>query len=335
LVDTGAVRWGILGTAGIADGAFLPALAEVGGGEAVVVASRDGARAAQWASRHGVGRGVEGYRAVIDDPSVEAVYIPLPNGLHAEWTIAALEAGKAVLCEKPLCATPEQTTRVLAVAADAPGLLWEAFVFPFHDQMQRLTTLLAEGAIGEVREVSSRFHFSLDDPEDVRLLASLSGGSTQDVGCYPIRLARLVFAAEPEPDGAIADAAWGDGVDLELWGALRFPGDRRLVLSCGFRSAGDTGTRLFGTAGEIQMTNPFHPEVGDTLQIVREGELVSTEPAAPGGELSFSPMIRHIQRVLRGLEPPRHLAIEEAAGNAAAIAALLAAAGSTARTPVQ
>jgi hypothetical protein len=108
-----------------------------------------------------------------------------------------------------------------------------------------------------------------------------------------------------------------------------------LVLSCGFRSAGDTGTRLFGTAGEIQMTNPFHPEVGDTLQIVREGELVSTEPAAPGGELSFSPMIRHIQRVLRGLEPSRHLAIKEAAGNAASIAALLAAAGSTGRTPVQ
>jgi predicted dehydrogenase len=93
-VDTGVpVRWGILGTAGIADGAFLPALAEVGGGEAVVVASRDGARAAIWATRHGVGAGVEGYRTVIDDPRVEAVYIPLPNGLHAEWTIAALEAG--------------------------------------------------------------------------------------------------------------------------------------------------------------------------------------------------------------------------------------------------
>ena len=335
-MDTGVpVRWGILGTAGIADGAFLPALAEVGGGEAVVVASRDGARAAIWATRHGVGAGVEGYRTVIDDPRVEAVYIPLPNGLHAEWTIAALEAGKAVFCEKPLCATPEETARVLAVAAGAPGPLWEAFVFPFHDQMQRLHTLMAEGAIGEVREVSSRFHFSLDDPEDVRLLASLSGGSTQDVGCYPIRLARLVFAAEPEPGGAIADAVWGDGVDLELWGALRFPGGRRLVLSCGFRSGSDTGTRLLGTEGEIRMTNPFHPEVGDTLEIVRDGEVVASEPAAPGGEHSFSPAIQHIHRVLRGLEPPRHLAIDEAAGNAAGIAALLGAAGSTGPAPLE
>ena len=137
------------------------------------------------------------------------------------------------------------------------------------------------------------------------------------------------------PVGAIADAVWGDGVDLELWGALRFPGGRRLVLSCGFRSASDTGTRLLGTKGEIRMTNPFHPETGDTLEIVRDGQVMSSEPAAPGGEHSFSPAIRHIQRVLRGLEPPRHLAIDEAVGNAAAIAALLDAANSTGRAPLE
>ena len=328
------MRWGILGTAGIAESAFLPALAEVGGGQAAVVAGRDGARAARWAGRHGVGVGVEGYGTVIEDPAIEAVYIPLPNGLHADWTIAALQAGKTVLCEKPLCATPAETARVLAVATEAPGLLWEAFVFPFHDQMRRLEALLAAGAIGEVREVSSRFHFSLDDPEDVRLLASLSGGSTQDVGCYSIRLARLVFGTEPDLAGAIADAVWDDGVDVELWGALRFPGERRLVLSCGFRSASDTGARLFGTDGEIRMTNPFHPDVGDTLEVIRYGAALVSEAAAPSGERSFAPAIRHIERVLRDLEPPRHLAIDEAAGNAAAIAALLAAAGSTGRASV-
>jgi len=116
-MDTGAVvRWGILGTAGIAESAFLPALAEAGGA-AVVVGSRNGAHAARWAAEHGVAASVEGYRAVLDDPSIEAVYIPLPNGLHAEWTIAALAAGKTVFCEKPLCGTPEETARVLAAAA--------------------------------------------------------------------------------------------------------------------------------------------------------------------------------------------------------------------------
>jgi predicted dehydrogenase len=322
------VRWGILGTAGIAESAFLPALREAGDGVALMVASRDPARASQWAAEHGVARGVQGYDQVLDDPSIEAVYIPLPNGMHAEWTIAALQAGKAVLCEKPLCATPEETSRVLEVARAASGPLWEAFVFPFHDQMARVRELLTSGDIGEVREVSSRFHFLLDDPEDIRMLAELAGGSIQDVGCYSIRLARLLFDAEPDHARAIADAEWlPTGVDTELWGALAFPGDRRLVFSSGFRSREDKFTRVLGTAGEIRFTNPFHPEDGDTFTVTTdEGE--ETHVAMPSGERSFTPAIRHIHRVLRGLEPAQHLAVDEAQGNADAIGALLRAARS-------
>jgi predicted dehydrogenase len=322
------VRWGILGTAGIAEGAFLPALREAGDGVALTVASRDPARAISWAAEHGVERGVQGYDQVLDDTRIEAVYIPLPNGMHAEWTIAALEAGKAVLCEKPLCATPEETSRVLQVARGAGGPLWEAFVFPFHEQMDRVRETIAGGAIGEVREISSRFHFPLDDPQDVRLQAELAGGSIQDVGCYSIRLARLLFDAEPDPARAIADAEWlPTGIDTELWGALTFPGDRRLVLSCGFRSRDDMFARVLGTEGEIRMTSPFHPEDGDTFTVVTDsGE--ETHVAAPSGERSFTPAIRHIHRVLRGLDPARHLAVDEAQGNADAIGALLRAARS-------
>jgi predicted dehydrogenase len=320
---TDPVRWGILGTAGIAASAFLPALREAGDGVALTVASRGPARAASWAAEHGVERGLQGYDHVVDDPSIEAVYIPLPNGMHAEWTIAALEAGKAVFCEKPLCATPEETERVLAVARRASAPLWEAFVFPFHEQMDRVRETIARGVIGEVREISSRFHFLLDDPQDIRMVAELAGGSIRDVGCYPIRLARLLFDDEPDPGRAIADAVWlGTGVDTELWGALAFPGDRRLVLSCGFLSRDDSFTRVLGTAGEIRMTSPFHPETGDTFTVVTdEGEV--TQPAAPSVERSFTPAIRHIDRVLRGLEPARHLAVDEAQGNADAIASLL------------
>jgi predicted dehydrogenase len=327
-VVTEPVRWGILGTAGIAESAFLPALREAGDGVALMVASRDPARAASWASEHGVARGVQGYDRVLDDPSIEAVYIPLPNGMHAEWTIAALEAGKAVFCEKPLCATPEETSRVIEVARTATGPLWEAFVFPFHDQMARVRETIARGDIGEVREVSSRFHFLLDDPEDIRMLAELAGGSIQDVGCYPIRLARLLFEAEPDRGRAIADAVWlPTGVDTELWGALAFPGDRRLVMSCGFLSREDKLTRVLGTAGEIRMTNPFHPGAGDTFTVITDAGQ-ETHEAAPSGERSFTPAIRHIHRVVRGLEPGRHLAIDEAQGNADAIGALLRAARS-------
>jgi predicted dehydrogenase len=323
------IRWGILGTAGIAESAFLPALGQAGDGAAISVGGRDGSRARSWAAEWGVARGVAGYERVVDDPEIEAIYIPLPNGLHAEWTIAALEAGKAVLCEKPLCVTPEETRRVLATADAASVPLWEAFVFPFHEQIELVHDALAAGQIGEVREIASRFHFVLDDPNDIRLAAELGGGSLFDVGCYPIRLARLLFDAEPDLDRTLADAVWTpSGVDTELWGALTFPRDRRLVFSCGFVAADDTFTGVFGTEGEIRMTKPFHPGPGDTLRIVR-GDEVREHPAAPAGERSFTPAIRHIHAVLRGREQPRHLALDEAMGNATAIETLLAAAGRT------
>jgi predicted dehydrogenase len=314
------IRWGILGTAGIAASSFLPALHEAGDGVAVSVASRDADRAARWATEHGIARGVVGYERVVDDPEIDAVYVPLPNGLHAEWTIAALRSSKAVLCEKPLCVTPDETRRVLDAAATAP--LWEAFVFPFHDQIQGVAEAIAGGAIGDVREITSRFHFTLDDPHDIRLSAELGGGAIQDVGCYPIRLARLIFDAEPELDRTIADAVWAPpGVDAELWGALTFSGDRRLQFSCGFVGAFDTFTRVLGTEGEIRMTNPFHPRSVDTYTIVRDDD-VEEHRAAAAGEHSFTPAIRHIHRVVRDEEPPRHLAADEAMGNATAIAAV-------------
>jgi predicted dehydrogenase len=320
------VRWGVLGTADIARSAFLPALTEAGGGTALVIGSRDGAKAERWAAEHGVAEGVEGYTRVLEDPRVEAVYVPLPNGLHAEWSIAALRLGKAVFCEKPMCANPSETEAVLRAARDAPGPLWEAFVFPFHPQTDRLRELIAAGAIGELREIRSSFHFRLDDEEDVRMLLELAGGSVQDVGCYPIRLARLLFDAEPELERTVADARWaGSGVDEECWGAFAFPGDRRLLMSCGFRSELDTCATLLGTHGRILVSNPFHAEPGDTVTVIRDGR-AKTEPAPGTAERSFTPVIRHIHRAIRGLEAPRHLAVDEAMGNAEAIAALLQAA---------
>ncbi len=291
----------------------------------MVVGGRDERRAERWAADVGVSRAVEGYERVLEDPDVEAVYVPLPNELHAGWTIAALEAGKAVFCEKPLCGTVDQTERVLEVARTAPGHLWEAFVFPFHHQMSRVRAQIADGAIGDLREIWSRFHFVLEDPSNIRFSTDLAGGATQDVGCYAIRLGRLLFDDEPDLSRAFSQAVWRD-VDVELWGALAFEGDRRLLLSCGFRSGYDTLARVIGTAGEIRMTNPFHPVAGDTLTVLRDGKVVSEEPAAPDGERSFTPAIRHIHRVLRGLEEPAHLAVDEALGNARAIASLLDAA---------
>jgi len=187
---TGEIRWGIVGTANIARGQFLPGLREAGGGRPAMVAGRDPARARAWAAENGVDLGVGGYDTVTDSPDIDAVYVAVPNSLHAEWTVRALRAGKAVLSEKPLCVGPAQTAEVLEAAREIDGaLLWEAFVFPFQDQHRRLTQLLEDGAIGQPAEIISVFHFRPTRPGDIRFSAALGGGALADVGCYPIRLA--------------------------------------------------------------------------------------------------------------------------------------------------
>jgi predicted dehydrogenase len=316
----GDVRWGILGTAHIAEGSFLPALREAGGGLPACVASRTAAAAETFAAAHGVERAVEGYEALLADAEIDAVYVPLPNAVHRAWTEAALEAGKAVLCEKPLCGTVEDTEAVLATARRTGSLLWEAFVFPFHRQMARVRELLEGGAVGELREIQSSFHFLLTNPANIRMSLELEGGSLQDVGCYPIRLARLLFNADPL-DGQ-AHATWAEsGVDEEMAGELSFSGERRLLFSCGFRRRDDTFSRLLGTEGRIHLTNAFHPEAGDTIEVFAGSER-RVEPAAAETH-SFTAAIRHIHAVLRGEEEPRHLALDEASGNALAIDVLL------------
>ena len=309
------VRWGVMGTANIARGQFLPGLRHAGG-MAEAVASRDGGAAERYAAEHGIARALAGYQTLIEDPDVDALYIALPNSLHAEWTIAALQAGKPVLCEKPLTGSLADTQRVLDVARQTGTLLWEAFVFPFHDQMARVRAALASGVIGELREIHSDFHFKVARPDNIRLSRDLAGGALNDVGCYPIRLAVELF-------GRAHLSAWGssvpggDGVDLESTAVLGYGEGRNLVLSCGMNRRYDTFTRLLGSDGEIRMSNPFHPSDGDRLEILGRGS--ESIAAAPTGEPSFSAAIRHIQAVLAGTDEPRQLAIDTSLPTAQAL----------------
>jgi predicted dehydrogenase len=320
----GTVRWGIIGTATIARKYFLPAVREADG-DAAAVAGRAAARTADWARANGVGRAVTGYQELIDDPAIDALYIPLPNSLHAEWTMRALRAGKPVLCEKPLTGTLAEAQDVLAVARETGTPLWEAFVFPFHDQLRRIRALLAGGAIGELREIESCFHFVLDRPGDIRLTAGLAGGALNDVGCYPVRLARDLFGAEHE--SASAAAEWDPaGIDLAMWGSLGFPGGRRLLLSCSFTLASSTFTRLLGTGGQIHVTNPFHPTPQDRFEVHAAGREPVTHPAMGEDQNSFTGAVRHIQAVVRGEEEPRLLATGTSLGSARALHDLTASA---------
>jgi predicted dehydrogenase len=329
------IRWGIVGTANIARAQFLPGLREAGGGRAALVASRDRATAEAYASAHGIDQGIEGYAALVESPRIDAVYVALPNALHAEPTIRALQAGKAVLCEKPLSVGAARTKEVLDVAATAAAPLWEAFVFPFHAQHQRLRRLLDDGAIGQPAEIYSAFHFLLSNPANIRMDAALGGGALADVGCYPIRLAFELFGLfgpnglhGAEARAAACDAITENGVDTEASGIVTFgtrpgtqsgtqsgtqpgtaSGTRRLLLTCGFKRSVDTFTSVLGAGGQIRLTNPFHPSPADTLTISRpNAEQVTERPTTDNR--SFTAAIRHIQAVLRGEEAPRHTAAD-------------------------
>lgn len=315
---TGQVRWGILGAASIARGQFLPGLREAGG-RATLVASRDRARAEAFAAREGVEGVSDGYRELIESGDVDAVYVALPNTHHAEWAIAALEAGLTVLCEKPLTASPEETDRVLEVARrQTDAHLWEAFVFPFHAQHRRVVELVAAGAVGELVEIASAFHFRLGREEDIRLSAGLGGGALADVGCYPIRLAHELLGPADGPVGV--DATWGREVEVDAAGFVSH-GDQRLTLTCGLGRAYDTFTRILGDGGRLHLTNPFHPRPADVLEIHGpDGEVVVEHPTTD--ERSFTAALRHIHAVVRGEEAPRHLAVDSAGTTARTLAAL-------------
>jgi D-xylose 1-dehydrogenase (NADP+, D-xylono-1,5-lactone-forming) len=304
------LRWAVLGTANIAANAFLPAM-RAAGGRAVVVGSRDAERGRAWADANDVER-VADYAGALAADDVDAVYIALPNNEHTGWAAQAVATGRAVVCEKPLGVDSAEVERLLAEIP--PGaLLWESFVFPFHPQ----TTLIRDqlGSLGRVREIVSEFHFTASNPANIRWQASLGGGALRDVGCYPVRLGRLLYDAEPQAVAASAFDAYG--VDAEIGAVLDFPDERRLLLSAGMRGAFSTYTRVAGDSGELRIANPFHPRAGDTVQRWSGGKLTGEWLAAEG--TAFQHAIEHVHAVVRGEQEPRHLAASDALGNARAL----------------
>ena len=319
-MSTRPLRWAVLGTANIAARAFLPAM-RAAGHVAVAVGSRDPDRASAWAGEHQVGRAV-GYADAIAADDVDAIYVAVPNDQHVHWAALAAASGRAVVCEKPLGLDAGQVDDLLARVGDA--LLWEAFVFPFHPQTALLADLCApDGPVGGVREIISEFHFRVTKAENIRWSPTRGGGALLDVGCYPIRLARLLFGGEPEAASAGAVTA-ESGVDAEFAAVVSFPDARRLIFSVGMRRAPSTYTRVIGDDGELRVSNPYHPTEHDTVELWREGQCVQTWAAHPAR--AFQHAIEHVGGVLDGRVQPLHLAATDAPGNARALDLVRAAA---------
>jgi predicted dehydrogenase len=255
------LRIGVLGAAKIAPNAIIrPANA---GRRAVIaaVAARDRVRAEQFAARHGIPKVHDSYAALIDDASIDAIYNPLPNGLHGHWTAAAIAAGKHVLCEKPFTANEDEARRVAAIADGSDRVVMEAFHWRYHPLATRVLELLADGAIGDVRTARASFCFPLTSSGDIRWQLDLAGGALMDAGCYPIHMLRHFISAEPE---VVAARAWerSPGVDRLTEAALRFPGGIDATMRCSMwsRHVLSLLVVLEGDRGRIRVFNPLAPQ---------------------------------------------------------------------------
>ena len=254
---SGDVRWGVLSTAKIGIDKVIPATAAAERCEVVAIASRDLERARAAASELGIARAFGSYEDLLADPDVDAVYNPLPNHLHAEWTIAAARAGKHVLCEKPLATTSADAERMIQ-ACEAEGvLLMEAFMYRLHPTWEAVTSLVASGRIGELKTVQSWFSYFNDDPGDIRNLVETGGGALYDIGCYCVNLSRMLFGAEPERVGGSVLRDPVMGIDVLTSGTLDF-GDVVATFTCSTRAEPDQRVHIYGTEGRISLEIPFN-----------------------------------------------------------------------------
>ncbi len=315
------LRWGVLSTALINE-KVLPAAARSADVEVVAVASRDLPRAEAFASRWKIGRPYGNYDELLADEAVEAVYIPLPNGLHHTWTLRALRAGKHVLCEKPYSRWPGEVQEAFDEADQRGLVLSEAFMYRYHPQISELARAVRAGVIGEVRLVAASFTWPTDAPGDIRLDASLDGGSLLDVGVYCISAARLLAG---EARSVAAHHVPGPtGVDVLLAATMELESGALAHFDCGFNLPDRSHLEVVGTQGSIRVSDPWHcyePALALSLQ----GSPASTLPVTQANsyQLQFEEFGRAVRQETHHL-----LGRDDALGQARTVDALSRAAAS-------
>lgn len=310
----GAVNWGFLSTAKIND----LVLAGAALSDRVVpyaVASRDQAKAEEYARERGFERAHGSYEALLEDPEVEAVYISLPNSMHVEWSIRALEAGKHVLCEKPLSRRAEDVVRAFDAANSAGRILMEAFMWRHNPQTRRLRELVDGGAIGRLRLVRAAFSFPLSNPENVRLNAELDGGGLMDVGCYCVSGSRLLAGEPVEVLGR--EVRSPSGVDELFAGMLRFEDDVLAQIDCGLVLPNRDELEAIGEEGSLFLDDPWHARTPVIEHRTGDGvERIEIEP-----EDSYRLELENLADAIRGQADPL-LGRDDALGQARTIEAL-------------
>ena len=320
------VRWGVLGAANIALKKVVPAMQRGERTRVVAIASRDLAKARAAAELLGIERAYGSYEELLADPDVEAVYNPLPNHLHVPWSVRAAEAGKHVLCEKPIALSAGEARELIAARDRAGVVMGEAFMVRTHPQWLAVRELVAAGRIGELRLVAGHFSYFNRDPANVRNIAAWGGGGLMDIGCYPVMLARWIFGAEPREAVAVLERDPEFGTDRLTSGLLAFPGGGQATFSCSTQLVPFQRMQVFGTRGRIEVEIPFNAPPDEPVRIFvddgsqlagRAAEVVSF-PVADQYTLQGDAF----SRAVRG-EGPGPVPLEDAVATMAVIDALV------------
>jgi predicted dehydrogenase len=270
---TRALRFGILGAAKIAPGALIKPAKEGAEATVDVVAARDPERAARYATEHGIPRVARSYAELIADPEIDVVYNPLPMNLHAEWTIAALRAGKDVLCEKPFASNAVEAERMVQTARETGRVLVEAFHYRYHPLFERVLDIVRSGQLGTLQHMEGGFKVAIKDRTDLRHRYDTSGGATMDLGCYPLHWMRTVAGSEPRVLNARAEQG-ARHVDVTMRAELSFPGGLtgHMVTSMADHEPFNTFLRVEGEKGTLVVTNPLAPHNSHNLELTLDGK---------------------------------------------------------------
>jgi D-xylose 1-dehydrogenase (NADP+, D-xylono-1,5-lactone-forming) len=280
------VRWGVLGCARIARKSLMPAIQRSSNSELHAVASRQESTLAECRAQFPIPAFYVGYEELLRDPAVDAVYIPLPNSLHREWTIRAAEHGKHILCEKPLALNAAQCGEMTAACAANGVLLMEAFMYRYTDRTRQVLEVLRSGALGEIKFIASTFRFLLANPASVKIKPELGGGSLYDVGCYPVNFFGMVLdeiarsqPGEAQQESMVVQCERQGGVDVSFSALLKYPSELIASLNCGFNSQRRVHSEIVGTRGALEIPDTFSDNPG--VLTLTTGEEQRDIPVAP------------------------------------------------------
>ncbi|MFD0586596.1 Gfo/Idh/MocA family protein [Paenibacillus sp. GCM10027627] len=303
-MNANKLKWGILGCAGIALKSVIPGVQESAWNEVTAIASRNSEKAAHAAKEHSIPQSYGSYEELLADPSIDVVYIPLPNHLHYEWTIRAAEAGKHVLCEKPIALNAKEAAEMEEACAKAGVVLMEAFMYRCHPRYERIRGIIDSGEIGELRAIRSSFTFNnAEDKTNVRCRKEWGGGSIYDVGCYPVHAARLLLGKEPEAVTvqAVFSPEHGD-VDMMASGLMEFAGGVSLTFDCGMWAAFRNPLEVLGSEGIIEVPSAYVTNEPGSANFFVQARGERREIQVPHVN-SYTEQADRLYRAVAGLEP--------------------------------